>query len=354
MLVLLDPHVDDTIYKPLSYWMLKKRPFKKYSYINDAITKNQELTIHFTYNYSSFPKRITNKLPQFIKRIIIQIEIFLWKKINKIKFKEINESKIEKDKHNAFVFGKRKEGILALRGNKFNKVYYHLSHYHGLDKIEAHLAQNVFFCADNNIKNHKYFKNKFSWYNKEIIIVPFFAESRFKNLNKERLNSCAVTGTYHDINKKEIDFGIYNSKGNTTLHPLRYDIAQSDIEGLVSRLSLFEKKDLFKKQKKYFSFDIVEFYNSHKYALIPGEGNGLIAIGSLESYASGCDIFLTEWEASGLFDENEYFKYNGELNDFIKKFKSVRNKRYELNSPIRDKFSYEKSIIRFQENILNG
>lgn len=350
MLVLIDPHSDDTIYQPLLYKIIKKRPFKKYNYLNDAMQINGKIAIHFTYKKSSIPSRFLSFLPNFLLKLIIKVEIYFWKRVNEIKVNEIKE--VDVFKHEAFIFGKKKVDIIHELSNKFKNVYVHLSHYHGFDSFNDSSQKNIYFCADNDISDFDYFKNKFPWYeSRKLFIVPFCVDDRFIDNQLDRASKCCITGTYHDIPREYVDFGIYNSKGNSTLHPLRFDLSTYESEKLEKRLTLFGDKDPLSKQKKYFNFNIVDFYNSYNYALVPGEGNGLIAIGSLEAISSGCTIFLTDWEAKELFNEGEYVKYDGTLNDFIEKLDLYLSNDIKIINPnIFNKFKKTEAIARFVNN----
>ena len=44
------------------------------------------------------------------------------------------------------------------------------------------------------------------------------------------------------------------------------------------------------KQKSYFSFDVVDFFNNNKYALVGEEIYGLPGIGFFEAMACGCTL----------------------------------------------------------------
>ena len=234
----------------------------------------------------------------------------------------------------------------------------HLSHYHAFPLINQPERNNLFCCADNDISDFPYFKNKFPWYNNlPFYVVPFVVDDRFEVCNQDKEFKCCITGTYHDIPRNKIDFGIYNSNGNSTLHPLRFELSNYNHDLINKRLTLFGYKDPLSKQKDYFKFNIVDFYNQHQYALVPGEGNGLIAIGSLEALNCGCKIFLTPWEAKGLFDDSEYVSYDGSLKDFIHKLEFLiraDEKNIIDNAKTISKFKKDELILRFKNTFSNN
>ena len=70
-------------------------------------------------------------------------------------------------------------------------------------------------------------------------------------------------------------------------------------------------------QKTYFSFDIVELYNSYQYAVIGEENAGFLAIGALEAMACGCLLLAQPQYYKGLrlIDGVHYISYNGSSED---------------------------------------
>ena len=52
MLVLIDPHCDDFIYRPLTYFIFTKKAFRKYAYLDIALRSYDKLFVYFTYENS--------------------------------------------------------------------------------------------------------------------------------------------------------------------------------------------------------------------------------------------------------------------------------------------------------------
>ncbi|MEZ9886517.1 hypothetical protein AB4374_21830 [Vibrio splendidus] len=344
-MILYDPHADDNIFTPLSYFLLRRRALKKYGYIRSALTDKGLGKIYFSYKNSSLPKSLTELMPVFMLRIFIMLEVFIWRKINNIPKDMITNTLEGSD---VFLFGYKKFSKLEqCEFSKSRKIYIHLTHYHTYEYNNIYKSENVFFCFDNDVSNVVYFKHKFPEYDKGIIILPFYVNDRFNyDYNINKVNSVAVTGTYHDFNPNEVDFGIYN-RDRATLHPIRHELANRKLNTCFNvKLGLYRNpttvKSLIKlltsyRQKRYFSFDIADFYAQHKFSIVAGEGTGAVAIGTLESIASGCIAFVTIDEISGLdIPEGSYIIYDGTINDLLKKVDLAINNNDEENKIIQN------------------
>lgn len=358
-LILVDPHSNDFMFVPLMFKIFGRKSLLKYLYIpKSIIMKRNKIQIYLSYESSSFPERFFKKLPFFLRKIIVDLEIIIWKRINEEYKFEILKS-VENKK--VFYFGHKKSYLFSHQNlSKAKIIFVHLSHYHGYKQYEfkSLIKDKINFCFDNDISNNSYFKSKFPWYNKKILIMPFQIQERFfkTDIDNERLNKCCITGTYHSYSKSEADWGIYNNNC-TTLHPVRHQLANMNLPSYIdSKLSLFKKPDLIKfklndvKQKKYFSFDIAEYYSKYNYACVPGEGTGAIGIGSLEAMAAGCKVFLTNNEVKGLdIPSDLYVGYNS-INDLLDKIENSIESNSKINKDI--KFKIRESIIPFKEENL--
>jgi hypothetical protein len=72
-------------------------------------------------------------------------------------------------------------------------------------------------------------------------------------------------------------------------------------------------------QKKYFLIDIVDLYNSYKYAVVGEEISGFPALGAFEAMACGAALFAAPKYYSGLGLEvgKHYFPYDETLNGLL-------------------------------------
>ena len=111
----------------------------------------------------------------------------------------------------------------------------------------------------------------------------------FHNLDNERPRSFYKdfmnffqTNTYHPVRKL-----VYDNQ-----HLLSGYITCAIAPFREGRIGFLRKLDV--KQKSYFSFDVVDFFNNNKYALVGEEIYGLPGIGFFEAMACGC-VVGSEW-----------------------------------------------------------
>ena len=85
-LTILNPHADDFYCAPVSFFFLKRKALRKYSYILDrATTSFSKLNILIDCRLSSLiPHQFFIKLPFLVRKFLLTFEIYLWRKLNKI------------------------------------------------------------------------------------------------------------------------------------------------------------------------------------------------------------------------------------------------------------------------------
>ena len=248
-------------------------------------------------------------MPQFLLYLFVKFEIKIWVKINKLTFKKVSVIKPE-DKF--FIFGYKKINSLVYLVKKYpkNLFYVHLSHYHIFhNKLNDLLLnrENINLCFDFDISNVDYFKKRFFNYNKKLTIIPFQVQSRFfekiiNNVVREKMK-IGIVGTFHELPLENKLIDIYTlDKKHKTLHPIRHALSKynlKDFDWIDNRLSLYKKKSMFSSlgfsnQKKYFSFNIVEFYDKLDYLICPSEATGALGIGLLEAMARGVGVIISD------------------------------------------------------------
>ena len=153
-------------------------------------------------------------------------------------------------------------------------------------------------------------------------------------------NKIISTGTFHEFEKiyniSNLTKNDISSKfGFLTIHPERRILFYlkhilNNIEILNSSMGGFSIFNFFKKnntqnQSKYFSFDIVEKYNNHRYVFIGEESiTGLPGIGVFEAILCGCIPIINDYSYRGTPLENSsipiiYYNMNN-LYNIIKNF----------------------------------
>lgn len=215
----------------------------------------------------------------------------------------------------------------------------------------------VLFNEFDVTKHSKIFKKNCSWFNGDFFSFPFVFNERFKKLKsfKERENKAFSPGTIATYDFKEF-VEVY---GTNCLQVSRKQILDNRdkieqyvacynserLEGykpikVPSYLPSFIKTiahvyDMFHmgKQKKYFSFDMVERFNNFKMFICGEETTGSPAIGFVEGMACGsafignCKIGC--YEDYGMVEGIHYIGYDGSLKDLIRKIEYYQQEEHQ-------------------------
>lgn len=325
MYTLLNPHIIDFVAEPVFFKWIKRRPLKKYGYLlTEPIKKYGHVKVLVDSGTSGFvPMNIYVKLPYFLRVMFSKIEIGLWKKRNNFG-KEVSvfytPKKIQDKK--AIIFFNYKQyknpTILAKTCGKFQFSIAHLSHYHNATTAQSNALEaisNIHLAADVDIVDNSYFKKYFNWYKKSIFILPFSIEERFKETTtwENRTDKILSVGTFHYFEEDYLEGRnndlkeFYETSKAKALHPLRRDIFErkdqfineidcmnspyKETSSKKSFWKMFLPSNLFAGQKKYFSFNIVDKFNEHKFVIVGEELiTGLPGIGTFEALACGCIV----------------------------------------------------------------
>lgn len=261
----------------------------------------------------------------------------------------------------------------------------HLTHY-GYNPeqgaLNTQLAGIDLFVGENNLfKNSAFFRNFYSWYNRDVYTLPFVAQDRFRSLKDfaTRLNKALSTGTN---THKIVEDSFVSFFKSDTLQPMRKTIAdnsqilspyldslitnidaqagksKSSVEnktrksllklvaplksifGDPSRLGNLVYKYIFqhdfkslKNERGYYKIDIVESYNNYKMFIVPEEVIGLPGIGFVEGmFCGSAYIGLRDpmYDDLGLVDGVHYIGYDGTLDDLISKISYYQEHEKEL------------------------
>lgn len=358
----LNPHADDFCAAPISFSLVKRRALKKYRYLLDEpIKRGQKVDVFIDGTLSSIvTQSIFNRLPKFIRYFILRVELHFWLKLNNFKDKITihysPDSITDKSvlymfayKNCTGYFDRRIQGIECFRLKIIN-----LSHYMIRTREKGQNCaklSNVTFTSEADVSSHRFFV-RFFGSRRNVITLPFMVEDRFK-LDKElstREKKCAATGSFHALEYERPrefykDFRSYF--GLDYYHPLRkaiYDNRSSLGEFFISKISPYREAGRFSRllsflqkfdlsQKKYFSFNIVDFYNSCVFAIIGEEAHGLPAVGAFEAMACGCVLVGEEpyYTSIGMVAGEHYLAHGGELSDVLDVIKNKRDKTDELH-----------------------
>lgn len=383
-MILYNPHVDDFLAEPLQFRILKRRPLKKYGFLFDELRARSALVKVLVDGTSSglIPEKIFHTLPNWLRQILASIEFRLWKYINGLEFEVVRvqiPTEFCDEVLVAFSY-KAATGRFNLREVTFNHyraVIFHLTHYFLATSEKAgHIRRisNAYLAGDSDITGNSYFEKYFSWYKKPFLVLPFAVSKRFicKNDWLSRDARIVATGSFHDLRlekplRKYIDF--MRATGATTYHPVRLAIFQASeylTPWVTSIISPYRKygQNLRSRmfahfrvsQKEYFSIDIVDVYNQHRYAVVGEELTGFPALGALEAMACGCVLFAQADYYRGLgFEPGIHFlHYDGSLAELIARLEVVKEHQAISESAtrdVRDRFAAGSVFTRWQTTI---
>lgn len=230
----------------------------------------------------------------------------------------------------------------SLRGLRNIKAFKALSmlHFHGRKEEDARIKEADISCYFNEVdlsKSSEIFR-KYYHVNRPWIVHPFVFAERFKNAKpfNKRQNRCFSTGT---ITYKTHDEFI-STYGDSCNQPSRkfvmdnqeyfkdtVDCYSSDYlednpgkkvnshdNPLVKIYKKIYNRTHIGKQKKYFSFDMVEKFNDYKMCLVGEEILGVPGIGYVEGMACGCAYIGLDspmYRDLGLIPGIHYIVYDG-------------------------------------------
>lgn len=319
-ITLLNAHADDFAATPVSFRLVGRRGLRKYAYLLDEpIRRGRRPAVLVDGTLSSlFSQSAFTRMPRWLRVIVLHLEVFFWLRINgltgKIDVHWSLDSIVDRTviyvfsyKNCVGAFQKRKATLAA-----FEHVVIDLSHYFIRTREKAkNIAQlpNVLLHADSDLASNPYFRKFFPGRSVEIVL-PFAVGRRFSSKEplSTRSRKCAATGSFHNLLEEEPGFyyrDFIDFFKSTTYHPIRkliYENRAQLADWLECRVSPFREtkgrtrllhrlRRLFKLdavQSKYFSFDIVKFYNQHAFAIVGEELSGAPAVGFFEAMACGC------------------------------------------------------------------
>jgi hypothetical protein len=328
---IVDPHFTDEIYTPLRFYIRKRKGLNKYSYLSNVCENERGVNILFSNTISGvINSSLFEKLPILFKRFIILIESKFWLLLNKIKVSKLTTPKASDI------------AIVQLRNITPSQLKY-IDKLRDLDVIIAwgtshlHLAaQNLSYIKpvdlvliDNNL-------NIQGVDSSHLIISPPVVKDRFINLHKARINKILCVGTVHVY--KAFHHGFYKSAEIFTLHPARYKVLSNRDESINSILLknysvISDDLNLYQVQRKYLKQDIVSLYNDYRFAFIGSENTGVVALGTYEAMACGCEVFLEEHIAKkvGLIDGVHVWTFRGTAESLRNKFDEIISEQKVLD-----------------------
>lgn len=308
-------------------YLLEHPEFEVCNYINDRgfslLTKGNNAVLKFFNLFSGFENNIILKKNNINPKLIKVL-----KKPSDIKSDDI-----------VIMYNIHSDNYLGMRGIDAFKALSVL-HFHGYkadnDKIKD-ADIDCYFNETNLSKTSKLWRAYFT-VEKPWIVMPFVYAQRFQMKKPfiERQNKAFAVGTItYKLHKDYLD--VY---GESCLQPMRKLIKDNSeyykdtidcysedylegnegkkIKNTDHKLFILYKKIYNRfytgRQKKYFSFDMVEKFNDYKMCIVAEEALGLPGIGFVEGMACGCayiGIDSPMYSDYGLIPGTHYIAYDG-------------------------------------------
>jgi hypothetical protein len=375
-------HVDGFVLKPIKYFILRKKPLLKFSYL---LTLERKSNIYIDCCESSLiPSKYFMYFPPVLRLFISILEVNSWLYLNSISRKQVSISYVKiKSTEPSCVYTFSYRSLLDSASHsrrlfsQFSIIFINLNHYMVRTREKSRNAEKlrgvVFLGESNFTSSSDYFQYHFEWYKKDVMVVPYSSQPRFKNKVNfdERKEKAIATGTFHNLcNEPDRDFyaDFIEFYGENTYQPMRREIysrPDSNCDILDSKISIFSQdvnksrtnsfmKVFFYRQKSYFSFDIVSLYNEYQIAIIPEELHGMPGIGFCEAMMCGClyiGIDHAMYRDIGMIPGVHYVTYNGTYNDLIRVIRYCLLNNNESDKIAKSGFYFSKN--NFSEEVVS-
>ena len=369
-LIIYNPHADPLF----SYTVFGKiftkihSPGGKYFYIIKYLLEKQDkLIIYLSRGVSSFPRPLKYFIPS-------KLEIYLWCKTNKIDYKKVQiiEGKDLETMDKEFVLWGllrkindpdieifRKTGAITC----FSMSHFSIGHSKKYSNYVERIEPDYLVSESNLFKNSAFFRKYFPYYKKDVIVMSFVPQQRFKAVKPflERKNECVTTGTFIEYPPSAMDKQFYEFYNINTYQPVRKmiyynkDILSGYVDSHMTRytteevesgkgpskftflenlMKFFRKAHyvFFGKKKEYFSFNIVDLYNDYRMCVV-GEETELPGIGFVEGMSCGCAYIgqdLPFYKDIGMAPGKHFITYDGTAVDLKNKIAYYQKHPKEL------------------------
>lgn len=343
-IIFVNLHGNEFLVKTINKIIFKQSVAVKHRYLLDYLLERDDIEVCTFLNDKSMSISYTHA-SKFPKWMAILEHKYIMKK-NGIPIDKVtiltDESQIRKDDiliiynyyANQYEFRKRPDCFIAVSHIHFNTS--------NAEKMR-NLNPDLLYNEANFQHGSKIYDAFYSWYKNEFYVIPFVYADRFtpKIEFSSRKDKCFSTGTVTYMHN------ITPYYGNPCAQPARKQIMihQAELKGLVDCYNSDYLEDTEEKklkgnhiiariyntiysklysgrQKKYYSFDMVEKFNEYKMCLVGEEIMQIPGIGFVEGMACGCAyIGQTEgyYEDYGMTEGVHYIGYDGTIEDLKKK-----------------------------------
>ena len=342
--IFVNLHGNEFLVKTINKIIFKQSAAVKHKYLLDYLLGRDDIEVCTFLNDKSMSISYTHS--GLFPKWMVKLEHKYILKKNGIPADKItvltDESEIRKDDimiiynyyANQYEFKKRPDCFIAV-----SHIHFNTSNAERMKEINPDLIYN----EANFQHGSKIYDAFYSWYKNDFYVIPFVFGDRFvsKTEFKSRENKCFSTGTVtymHNItpyygdpcaqparkqimtNREQLkDFvDCYNSDYLEDTEDKKFKSTN-----VFARLYNAIYSKLYSgRQKKYFSFNMVEKFNQYKMCLIGEEIMQIPGIGFVEGMACGCAyIGQTEgyYEDYGMVEGVHYIGYDGTIEDLKRK-----------------------------------
>lgn len=273
--------------------------------------------------------------------------------INASKIKVLTkENQIQKDDiliiynyyQNQYAFEKRPDCFIAI-----SHIHFNTSNAERMQAFDPDMLYNEANFSHGSI----IYDTFYSWFKKKFVVIPFVYADRFKPLKTfaERQNKCFSTGTVtymHNITPYYGDPCAQPARKQIMTHREQLkdyvdcynsDYAEDDEklfkkgDGIFTRLyNMYVAKFKASRQKKYYSFNMVEKFNDYKMCLVGEEIMGIPGVGFVEGMACGCAYIGQNkgyYEDYGMQEGVHYIGYDGSIEDLRSKIEYYQQTEHQ-------------------------
>lgn len=342
--IFVNLHGNEFIIKTLNKIIFKQSVAIKHKYLLDYLLQREDIEVCTFLNDKSFSLSYTHA--GSIPRWIVKLEHKYALKKNGIPSEKITVLTRESDI--------RKEDILILYNYYGNHYSFKqrpdclvvVSHIHfNTSNAETMKAfdPDVLYNEANFQHGSKIYNLFYSWFKKDFEVIPFVFADRFKPIKPfaERQNKCFSTGTVtymHNITPYYGDPCAQPARRQIMTHReelqswvdcYNSDYLEDTEKGKFKSDNFFAQiyNNIYSKlfsgrQKKYYSFNMVEKFNDYKMCLIGEEIMQIPGVGFVEGMACGCAYIgqtVGYYEDYGMKEGVHYIGYDGTIEDLKQK-----------------------------------
>ena len=384
--------------KTISQWVRNKNAMNKYEYLLDHYLQQGVVNV-------ILPVAKVGKVSKGVNIFLRLVRFRIWLLINKLSYKNFNV---------LFLYYniKSKDTVFSFFHDNFastpvccdNELYIdmiykaecsflvHLNHYvYNVEKGSQICSKvhRLSFVAETNLYRHSiYFSERFDWYRRDVLILPFCVQDRFIVKSKVSRTLKAVATGSVTFRLNEATFLEYF--GTDLLQPQRKYLldnseAVSNLDMSTSEYGSFKNKGLFlslflkfkqniasfipsycldtAKLTNFYDIDLSEHYNSYNFVICPSELIGLPGVGAFEAMACGAVLIDDSnkfYDDYGLYSDEHYICYDGTIGDLkstldwlVENPEYVDDLRVKSLDVVNKTMRKESCISTFESHIIN-